>query len=136
MAQRTSNRTQIAFSTREKEVLSHIALGYATKQIALELHISEQTVKRHMVSILRKLEIEPPTVTRHRSRTTEINWLSNQTELRRELAGQWVVIEGKRLIAHGQTLKQVLEESRALGIEHPFVVCLPEIQDEDIAVIA
>ena len=41
---------------RELEILSHIAHGYINKQIADKLGISEQTIKNHMSSILRKLD--------------------------------------------------------------------------------
>jgi two-component system response regulator DegU len=40
---------------REKEILNYIAQGYLNKQIAAELVISEQTIKNHVTSILRKL---------------------------------------------------------------------------------
>ena len=40
---------------REIEILDYIAQGYLNKQIALKLGISEQTIKNHVTSILRKL---------------------------------------------------------------------------------
>ncbi|MBU2534560.1 MAG: response regulator transcription factor [Chloroflexi bacterium] len=40
---------------REMEILNHIAKGYLNKQIAAQLDISEQTIKNHVTSILRKL---------------------------------------------------------------------------------
>lgn len=40
---------------REQEILNYMAKGYLNKQIALALDISEQTVKNHVTSILRKL---------------------------------------------------------------------------------
>lgn len=40
---------------RETEILNYIARGYLNKQIASELDISEQTIKNHVTSILRKL---------------------------------------------------------------------------------
>jgi DNA-binding NarL/FixJ family response regulator len=40
---------------REIEILQYIAQGYLNKQIAAELGISEQTIKNHVTSILRKL---------------------------------------------------------------------------------
>jgi len=40
---------------RETEILDYIARGFLNKQIAAELGISEQTIKNHVTSILRKL---------------------------------------------------------------------------------
>ncbi len=40
---------------RETEILRYVAEGYLNKQIAAELNISEQTIKNHVTSILRKL---------------------------------------------------------------------------------
>ncbi len=40
---------------REIEILDYVARGFLNKQIAIELGISEQTIKNHVTSILRKL---------------------------------------------------------------------------------
>lgn len=42
---------------RETEVLRLLALGRANKEIALELHIGEKTVKTHVSNILSKLNV-------------------------------------------------------------------------------
>jgi DNA-binding NarL/FixJ family response regulator len=42
-------------SPREVEILKYVAQGYGNKTIALVLGISEQTIKNHITSILRKL---------------------------------------------------------------------------------
>ncbi|MBN1643196.1 MAG: response regulator transcription factor [Dehalococcoidales bacterium] len=42
-------------TSRETEILNYVAQGYLNKQIATELGISEQTIKNHITSILRKL---------------------------------------------------------------------------------
>lgn len=42
-------------TARETEILNYIAEGYLNKQIAVKLGISEQTIKNHVTSILRKL---------------------------------------------------------------------------------
>jgi DNA-binding NarL/FixJ family response regulator len=41
---------------RETEILTHMAQGHLNKQIATMLNISEQTIKNHITSILRKLD--------------------------------------------------------------------------------
>ncbi len=48
-------------SDRELEVLGQIALGKSNKQAALELYISEQTVKNHLKHIFTKLEVRDRT---------------------------------------------------------------------------
>ena len=58
--QELSSRTEAeAFisplTPREIEILEYIAQGFLNKQIAAELGISEQTIKNHVTSILRKL---------------------------------------------------------------------------------
>ncbi len=42
---------------REREVLRHIARGYAYKQVASRMHISVKTVESHMTAVLRKLQL-------------------------------------------------------------------------------
>ena len=44
-------------SIREVEVLDCVAQGLSNKEIADALYITEQTVKNHMTSVLRKLEV-------------------------------------------------------------------------------
>ncbi|WP_261818283.1 response regulator [Vibrio gallicus] len=46
---------------RELEILSKVALGYRNKQIADVLFISESTVKVHMKSLLKKLQVKSRT---------------------------------------------------------------------------
>ncbi len=48
-------------SPREVEILDNIAQGMTNKQVAFQLTISEQTVKNHMSSILRKLSVNDRT---------------------------------------------------------------------------
>jgi DNA-binding NarL/FixJ family response regulator len=46
-----------ALTPREREVLHHLARGYAYKQIALRLGISARTVESHVGAVLRKLQL-------------------------------------------------------------------------------
>ena len=49
--------TRSILSTREREVLKHIAEGMATKEIACELGLSAKTVEAHRHQIMEKLDI-------------------------------------------------------------------------------
>jgi DNA-binding NarL/FixJ family response regulator len=46
-----------ALTPREREVLHHLARGYAYKQIAARLGISARTVESHVGAVLRKLQL-------------------------------------------------------------------------------
>jgi DNA-binding NarL/FixJ family response regulator len=43
-------------TTRETEIVEYMSRGFANKQIAAKLNISEQTIKNHVTSILTKLD--------------------------------------------------------------------------------
>lgn len=48
---------QTLLTTRETEVLTHLCKGKSYKMIADDLFISEETVRRHIKNIYRKLEV-------------------------------------------------------------------------------
>jgi DNA-binding NarL/FixJ family response regulator len=49
---------EIMLSPRELEVLDCLVMGHSNKEIGEALFITEQTVKNHMTSVLRKLEVQ------------------------------------------------------------------------------
>lgn len=51
----------IPLSPREMEILQFVTNGLSNKEIAMKLRISQQTVKNHMTSILKKLNVEDRT---------------------------------------------------------------------------
>lgn len=56
-----ANTLYVPLSAREIEVLEQISRGNSNKEIARALHISAQTVKNHITSILRKLAVNDRT---------------------------------------------------------------------------
>lgn len=53
-------------SKREKEILSHLLGGKNNREVALELRISEKTVKNHLWKLYRKLGVKNRTQLFHR----------------------------------------------------------------------
>ena len=49
---------EVALSPRELEVLDCLVMGHSNKEIGDTLFITEQTVKNHMTSVLRKLQVD------------------------------------------------------------------------------
>lgn len=54
--------SMLTLTPREIEIIEYIAQGYSNKQIAIELGVSEQTIKTHVASILHKLNANTRTV--------------------------------------------------------------------------
>lgn len=61
-----------------------------------------------------------------RLREVELRWLSeNQTQLN-AYGGQWLILEGDRMVAHGTDYLEVLREARDKGVVVPFAYRVPE----------
>ncbi|MBS1811421.1 MAG: hypothetical protein JST84_24885 [Acidobacteria bacterium] len=59
-------------------------------------------------------------------RRREYQWIR---EHRDEYAGQYVVVEGDQLVAHGADGRQVLADARQAGIKIPFIVRLESLDE-------
>ncbi len=57
----TSAKAAINLTRREREVLIHVSLGKSNREIAKDLYISEKTVKNHLTSIFRKIDVKDRT---------------------------------------------------------------------------
>jgi DNA-binding NarL/FixJ family response regulator len=66
IGERDRSSPAAALSDREREVLDLLAAGLANKQIARRLEISEKTVKAHLTSIYRQIDVA--------SRTEAVVW--------------------------------------------------------------
>lgn len=76
-----------------------------------------RTGRRLDPSEVRELNLPQP-----KARDRELAWRqSNHEMLRSRFAGQWVVLEGEEIVAHGKDAARAVEEARAKGISTPFV---------------
>lgn len=56
-------------------------------------------------------------------RTKELKWLSEHEP---EYRGQYVLLFGDQLVAHGKNLKALVEEARAKGCDRPLIHFVPD----------
>jgi hypothetical protein len=63
----------------------------------------------------------------HRSR--EIEWCRTHAKVLRQFAGQWVVLEGEEIVAHGNDPLQVVADARAKGIRIPYIFYVEDTDD-------
>jgi len=65
---------------------------------------------------------------RHR----EIEWLRTHKEAVQKLAGQWIVVEGEEIIAHGHDPAPVVIDAQAKGIKVPYLFYVDKL-DKNVA---
>lgn len=59
----------------------------------------------------------------HIDRSREMAWIAEHEEA---YAGQWVALDGNRLIAHGSDPLAFKEKVRSEGVARPFIVHIPK----------
>lgn len=59
-------------------------------------------------------------------RAAEMAWLqAHREELARDCPGEWIAVDGSRLVAHAPELSDVLRVARESGHVDPFVTAVP-----------
>ena len=54
-------------------------------------------------------------------RHTETEWRRTHGQVLRAYSGEWVVLEGQRLVVHAATLEDAVRQARAAGVAVPYV---------------
>src|SRR6185503_16307703 len=84
-----------------------------------QLPLTEQEQLQFMLNEKRKNSLRPtpsrrvPTIVADPDYAKELRWLA---EHQREYAGEWVALDGDRLITHGKNAKEVFAIARASGV--------------------
>ena len=55
--------------------------------------------------------------------SAELEWLANES---RPYAGEWVALDGNRLVAHGPMLAAVKAAAEEAGVSQPFFASVPD----------
>jgi hypothetical protein len=66
-------------------------------------------------------------------RQQELEWIQTHPDEMHRLAGEWVVLEGEELIAHGNTATRVAASARRKGIAVPFIFFVESPEAEGTA---
>jgi hypothetical protein len=65
-----------------------------------------------------------------RDRTTEMRFLEKYPEAFDKFIGEWVVLEGTSIVAHGGDAASVAAEARNAGIDVPYIFrVVPKLKD-------
>jgi hypothetical protein len=89
------------------------ALGDFADQCQVLIRASEERVKSAASQTIR-------------SRSPELQWLKNHGNALAEFAGNWIVIEGARLIANRPSYEAARQAALDAGIVRPFITFVPE----------
>src|SRR6266545_4885815 len=64
-------------------------------------------------------------------RQVELQWRRTNRELLRRYLGQWVVLEGERIVASDRSLAEVVRRARETGVRVPYVFRVEDL-DQDV----
>ena len=77
----------------------------------------------HLTVEDRKLPLSWESATPVDDGRAELEWLANES---RHFAGEWVALDGNRLVAHGPKLAAVKATAQAAGVAQPFFASVPD----------
>jgi hypothetical protein len=88
-------------------------------QVAVAVHEDEHTSTDSSTGPTEPDSSTPPRRLRFRERENE--WRRTQGEVLRAYAGQWLVLEGEEIVAHGDDPAPLVARAREHGIRSPYV---------------
>ena len=65
----------------------------------------------------------PPQAPKLNRRELALQWVARNSN---DFAGQWVVLDGDRLLAHGTAAREVAQAARVHGVGTPAIIRIPE----------
>ena len=79
---------------------------------------SERPANRHVFRYC-----VPPQAPKLNRRELALQWVARNSK---DFAGQWVVLDGDRLLAHGTAAREVAQAARVHGVGTPAIIRIPE----------
>ena len=69
--------------------------------------------------MVKPTETSPPIESTHK---TELDWLTSHPGALAAFEDQWVAIAGERVVAHGESMVDVVREAKRQGFDDPLLV--------------
>lgn len=63
-------------------------------------------------------------------RNVEMQWRRTHGDVLRRYLGQWVVLEGQRIVASGASLADAVRQARETGVRVPYVFRVEELNED------
>jgi len=105
-------------SQQLQEIISQTEKLTNEEQLKLASYLMEKlSLKNEASSIREEEKVSDP------MRKLEYQWLA---EHRSEYSGQYVALDGNKLISHGSNGREVLAKARELGAKRPYIVHIEE----------
>lgn len=122
-------RGEMPNRSRELKWIKEHRKEYADQWVALDGDrlISHGTSSREVIAAARQSGVEAPLIIKLQTKVRRVppidvsrerEWLK---EHRHEYIGQWIALDGDRLISHGTNAREVYESAREAGVQVPFV---------------
>lgn len=92
-------------------------------------HASDVVMWVWLFSEIRRAPFKAPS-----RRQLELQWRRTHKEVLRGYLGQWVVLQGERILASGPSLAEAVKQAREMGVRVPYVFRVEDL-DENIATI-
>ena len=66
-----------------------------------------------------------------KSREREMQWIENNKDFLETLLGNWIIVEGDKLVASSTDLSIALRKAKSTGINVPFIHFIPESEQNE-----
>ena len=74
-----------------------------------------------------------PEISKSTHRHREFEWIETHADEMRRHVGEWIVLEGDDLVAHGKNATRVVASARRKGVKVPFIFYVEPVDLEPVA---
>lgn len=129
----TGNYASHSSDASMKNTFRVIKQGYPSESENQNNHIrthdkSNEVSKSKTFYRLRARDSSPKVIHEEKKRNLEFEWIQDNKDKLSKFAGQWIALQGKRLVSHGPNFKIVKSQAKEKGFTNPLIFF---VSDED-----